>query len=94
MYQTQQEYKKVNTNQMLMTIYVLNLSLSTDIAGRLPAPEDFSRGVYIIESGSNDYRTGHIGQVDEAMISSVLEYIEHAVRVCVYHVMFAGRQFN
>lgn len=63
--------------------HLMNLSLITDTAGRLPAPEDFSRGMYIIESGNNDYNFQRCDQIDEALISSMLEYIEHAVRVCI-----------
>ncbi|KAG0597746.1 hypothetical protein M758_12G018500 [Ceratodon purpureus] len=54
--------------------------LKKDTAGRLPAPEDFPRGVYIIETGNNDYNWLHLDQNDEALISSVLEHIEHAIQ--------------
>jgi hypothetical protein len=46
--------------------------------------------VYIIESGSNDYNFQLGPQFDDALISSVLEFIGHAVRVCtkVFFVFF------
>lgn len=51
---------------------------------QLPQPEDFRRGVYIIESGNNDYHVFNKGLTPLALddlVAAVVDHIKHVIKV-------------
>ena len=51
---------------------------------QLPQPEDFHRGVYIIESGNNDYGGSAIDLTPLALddlVAAVVGHIKHVIKV-------------
>ena len=60
----------------------MHMLLDTN-ALRLLKPDDFRRGVYIIETGNNDYIYGlDLTPLSfQELVTAVIEHIEHAIRV-------------
>ena len=53
----------------------------------LPQPDDFRRGVYIMETGNNDYVYGNdLTPLSlQELVTAVIEHMEHAIRVSSIH---------
>jgi hypothetical protein len=57
---------------------------------QLPQPEDFRRGVYIIESGNNDYHMYSEGLISLALddfVAAVVDHIKHVIKVSEFPVL-------
>lgn len=56
---------------------------------QLPQPEDFRRGIYIIESGNNDYIHGNdlTPLALDDLVAAVVDHIKHAIKVSCFELI-------